>query len=147
MQGNILSPILCNIYLNELDLYIKNVIIKKYERGVRPLINPVYLKSIGLQNEERKLPKHLQNKIKKSRRRHVEKMGIKRIIENVGYTRIKYIRYADDFIVGVRGSWELALEIKQLIKIFLKTNLHLEMNEEKTKVIDTYSNKASFLGM
>lgn len=147
MQGNILSPILCNIYLNELDLFVKNEIIYKYQRGTRPQINPEYAKNIGLKKEENLLPLHIRTKIKKQRRRHVEKLGISRTIENCNYVRIKYIRYADDFIIGIRGSKEIAEKIRDLVKVFLKSNLHLEMNMEKTKITDTYSNKASFLGM
>jgi group II intron reverse transcriptase/maturase len=147
MQGNVLSPILCNIYLNKLDDYVKDGIIAKYEKGDKPIVNREYLANIGLKNEERTLPTHIQNTIKKSRRRQVEKRGIKRILESTEYTRIKYVRYADDFIIGVRGSLELAKEIKQLIKNFLKRVLHLELNDEKTRVTNTYGDRAKFLGM
>lgn len=147
MQGNILSPILCNIYLNELDLFIKNQIIGKFEKGTKPAINKEYSKVIGLKPNERTLPSHIQKGLKKSRRRHVEKLGIKRIIESEEFIRIKYVRYADDFIIGVRGSHELAVKIKEMLKNFLKSNLHLNLNIEKTKITNTYSDKAKFLGM
>lgn len=146
-QGNILSPILCNIYLHELDVYIMNYIVNRYRKGKTPQINPEYIKKIGIKECEKKLPLHLQDKIKRSRRRHVEKLGIKRIIESEQYIRIKYVRYADDFIIGVRGSKELAKKIETLVSSFLKSNLHLQLNRDKTKVINTYSNKVSFLGM
>jgi len=100
-----------------------------------------------LKHEERNLPLHIQNIIMKSRRRHVEKLGIKKILESEEYVRIKYVRYAANFIVGVRGSFELANKIKELIKNFLKTNLHLEINIDKTRIINTYGNKVKFLGM
>lgn len=63
--------------------------------------------------------------------------------------KIKKIRrrYADDFIIGVRGSQELAKKIKMLVNSFLKSNLHLQLNLEKTKITNTYSNKVRFLGM
>jgi len=77
------------------------------------------------------LPEYLKNKIKKSRRRHTEKLGIKRLIENEDYVRIKYVRYADDFIIGVRGSIKLAKEIKILVTNWLQSNLHLKLNDEK----------------
>lgn len=147
MQGNILSPILCNIYLNKLDDYVIKEIKNKMEIGVRPKINPIYMSKIGLNAAEEKLPDHIKNKIKKSRRRHIQKLGIKRIIENEEFVRIKYVRYADDFIVGVRGSLELAKKIKNLIKNFLMGTLHLNMNDKKTKITNTYSDRAQFLGM
>jgi hypothetical protein len=60
--------------------------------------------------------------------------------------RIKYVRYADDFIVGVRGPKAIAIKIKKEISFYLKSELHLEINEEKTRLTDTYSDKADFLG-
>jgi len=147
MQGNVLSPILSNIYLHELDVYIMNDIVKRYTKGEKPQINPEYTDKIGIKESEKKLPSHLQDKIKISRRRHVEKFGIKRIIESEQYIRIKYIRYADDFLIGVRGSRELANKIVTLINSFLKSNLHLQLNIDKTKITNTYNDKVSFLGM
>lgn len=116
-------------------------------KGKRPLSNPEYLKKIGLTQEEEKLPEHIKNKIRKARRRHVQKLGINRVIEKEGFIRIKYIRYANDIIIGVRGSFELAKKIKEQVKDFLKKTLHLELNEKKTKIIDTYADRVSFLGM
>jgi len=147
IQGNVLSPILCNIYLTKLDTFVKHEIINKMVKGLKPKINPKYLDKIELTPTEEKLPEHIKNKIKKSRRRHIEKFGIKRVIENEDFVRIKYVRYADDFIIGVRGSLELAHKIKELIKNFLKGTLHLYLNEEKTKITNTYNNKTKFLGM
>lgn len=147
MLGNVLSPILCNIYFNKLDTYIKDEIINKMIIGKKPQSNPEYINKIGLLDTEQKLPEHIKNKIKKSRRRHVQKLGIKRIIENEDFIRIKYVRYADDFIIAVRGSLELAKKIKNLVINFLKGTLHLKISEEKTKITNTYSNKVLFLGM
>jgi len=124
-----------------------NDIVKHYKKGLTPQINPEYKKNIGIKEFEKRLPLHLQDKIKRSRRRHVEKFGIKRIIESEQYTRIKYIRYVDDFIIGVRGSKKLAEKILIIVNSFLKSNLHLQLNLNKTKITDTYNGKASFLGM
>ena len=57
------------------------------------------------------------------------------------------MRYADDFIVGVRASKETALKIKKEIIFFLKSSLHLRINEDKTKIYQTYCEKVKFLGM
>ena len=147
IRGNVLSQILCNIYLDRLDSFVKNEIIAKMTKGKRPLSNPEYLRKIGLTQEEEKLPEHIKNKIRKARRRHVQKLRINRVIENEGFIRIKYIRYANDIIIGVRGSFELAKKIKEQVKDFLKKTLHLELNEKKTKITDTYADRVSFLGM
>ena len=63
------------------------------------------------------------------------------------YIRVSYVRYADDFIVGVRGPKHITKEVLESIKNFLKTTLHLSVNEEKTHITHIYSNKAKFLGM
>lgn len=146
MYDNILSPILSNIYLNKLDLFIKKEIIIKLEKGKSSFINLAYVDSVKLKQEEHNLPGHLKNKIKKSRKKHIENLGIKRLIENENYVRIKYVRYMDSCIIGVSGSIGIALKIKTLIKSFLKSNLHISLNEEKTKIINIYSNKVLFLG-
>ena len=57
------------------------------------------------------------------------------------------MRYADDFIVGVRASKETALKLKKEIIFFLKSSLHLRVNEDKTKIYQTYCEKVKFLGM
>lgn len=147
LQESILSPILCNIYLHELDVYVMNDIVNRYKKGKIPQINPEYTKKIGLTHLEKRLPLHLQDKIKRSKRRHVIKLGLKRIIENEQYIRIKYVRYANDFIIGVRGSKEFAKKIEILVNSFLKSNLHLQLNMDKTKLINTYNDKVHFLDM
>lgn len=147
IKRSILSPLLCNIYFDKLDSFIKKEIKNKMEKGTKPFINPKYLNSIGIKSDETNLPLHIQNIIKKSRRRQIEKTGIKNIIEDEEFVRIKYVRYGSEFIVGVRGSLELATKIKILIENFLKGILHLTLNTQKTKIINTYSDKVPFLGV
>jgi hypothetical protein len=61
------------------------------------------------------------------------------------YRRIKYTRYADDFLIGVIGSIEEAKMIKEDIRIYLLKNLKLELSAEKTLI--AHGNKsAKFLG-
>jgi len=124
-----------------------NDIVKRYTKGEKQQINQEYTEKIRIKKSEKKLPLHLQDKIKISRRRHVEKLGIKKIIESEQFIRIKYIRYANDFLIGVKGSRELANKIAILVNSFLKSNLHLQLNMDKTKITDTYNDKVSFLGM
>lgn len=47
------------------------------------------------------------------------------------YKRLKYVRYADDFLIGVIGSKEDCKEIKENIKQFLAEKLKLELSDEK----------------
>ena len=57
-----------------------------------------------------------------------------------GFKRIQYSRYADDFVVGVIGSKQDALSIKEDLRQFLSEKLKLTLSEEKTKV--THSSQA-----
>ena len=57
------------------------------------------------------------------------------------------MRYADDFIIGVRGPKETVIKIQKEVKDFLKSTLHLSVNEDKTRITHVFSDKANFLGM
>ena len=46
---------------------------------------------------------------------------------------IKYIRYADDFILGVKGSQEDCQWIKSKLAEFIRETLKMELSEEKTQ--------------
>ena len=47
------------------------------------------------------------------------------------YRRVVYVRYADDFLIGVIGSKEDARQVKSDVGAFIKEHLHLEMSPEK----------------
>jgi len=49
-------------------------------------------------------------------------------------TRISYVRYADDFLVGVKGDKKTARDIFQLILYFCESELKLELHPEKTGI-------------
>lgn len=66
-------------------------------------------------------------------------------VNNEDYKSLVYCRYADDFLIGVIGSFEDASEIKDKFRVFLEDTLHLEMSEEKTKITHS-QDKARFLG-
>lgn len=67
-------------------------------------------------------------------------------VNDPDYVRIKYLRYADDWVVAVCGSRALVEEIKQEIKTFLKETLKLTLSEEKTHITNARTEEASFLG-
>lgn len=147
-QGNILSPILCNIYLNTLDKFMENLI-KKHNKGHRAERDPEYARATAAPrdgSENLLSPEEQQRRIL-NRKKQAHKKGLRYTLINDKFIRIKYVRYADDFIIGVRGPKELACHIKKEVEFFLKSNLQLEINQDKSQITDTFSAKAHFLGM
>lgn len=64
---------------------------------------------------------------------------------DTNYKRLKYVRYADDFLIGIIGSKQDAKEVKEDIKNFLYEKLKLELSDEKTLITHT-EDSARFLG-
>lgn len=50
------------------------------------------------------------------------------------YRRLKYVRYADDFLIGVIGSKADCERIKADITEYMMNNLKLELSAEKTLI-------------
>src|SRR5438046_10582445 len=67
-------------------------------------------------------------------------------VNDANYVRIKYLRYADDWAIGLCGSKDLAEHIKGAIKGFLCEKLHLRLSEEKTTITNAKTEEAHFLG-
>jgi len=61
------------------------------------------------------------------------------------YRRLRYCRYADDFLVGFVGSKEEAENIKQCLRTFLQEELKLELSEAKTLITNARTETARFL--
>src|SRR6266498_5130045 len=62
-----------------------------------------------------------------------------------GYRRLKYVRYADDFLIGVIGSKEECEIIKKELTTFLSEKLKLTLSKEKPLI--THANKSDkFIG-
>ena len=150
-QGGIVSPILANIYLDKLDKYVKEYI-RHFDMGTkrRPC-----KESNDLTNERKRTVRKLR-KVKDGAEKAALVARLKAIEQeraafpsgdemDGSYRRLKYIRYADDFILGVIGSKEDALRIKEDIKSFLSESLALELSEEKTLITHT-GKSAKFLG-
>lgn len=146
-QGGIVSPIFANIYLHELDKFVtelanefnckgKNYASKEYEavRHQMRKLNPLIEQAEG---EEREL----LIKQKKAIRSRLLKIPYKAQIDK----KIKYVRYADDFLIGINGSKEDCQTIKQRLSEFICNELKMELSEEKTLITHS-SNYARFLG-
>ena len=146
-QGNILSPILANIYFHDLDVYIEKEIINRYKKGTKATKCLDYQRAVSLTNEEKKASSLKRKQLARKKRRDAHRAGLRYTKIDGSFIRVKYIRYADDFLIGVRGPKTLVLKIFRSVNFFLKSTLQLSLNEEKSKVVDSFSNKISFLGM
>jgi group II intron reverse transcriptase/maturase len=142
-QGGIISPILANVYLHELDEYVESLQVE-LEKGQQRKLNPEYryyqrkrlrLAQAGKAdtNEYRELGKQM---------RKLPSMDT----QDPNFRRVKYVRYADDWVVGVIGPKTLAEEVKERIRQFLIDRLKLTLSEEKTKITNAKTEEAEFLG-
>jgi hypothetical protein len=62
------------------------------------------------------------------------------------FKKLVYVRYADDWIIGITGSKNDCVEILEKIRIFLKEELRLELSQSKTLITNANEDKALFLG-
>lgn len=141
-QGGVISPLLANIYLNEFDNWIDEFMTPKYTKGERHKPNPDYRK---LTDEIRK-SKNIGD-IKTAHQLVVKRREIPSVdTHDENYRRFRYVRYADDFLIGFTGSKAEAEEIKVEMKEFLMEKLNLTLSVDKTLITNASSQSAKFLG-
>lgn len=126
-QGGVLSPILANIYMTPFDEWIENYLIPKYTKGKRKKANPAYTKMI----RSGKVTDHSIHSLQS---------------HNRNFIRLHYVRYADDFIMGLNGPKIYCEQIVKECRIFLFEQLKLTLNVEKTKITHSQLDSAKFLG-
>lgn len=150
-QGGVLSPILANIYLDKLDKYMVEYI-SSFNIGKARKRNPEY-KRIGSRKDKR--VKKLKNKRDRQKIAAL-RMEIKKLHREMqqhpatldmdgDFKRMRYVRYADDFLIGVIGSKEDCVKAKEDIRNFLLDKLKLELSDEKTLITNGHD-RAKFLG-
>lgn len=152
-QGSGMSPILANIYLNELDRYMGEYKARFYKptRTANPAHRNMASKIFYYKAKNDKVWDDLSVEEKKECARTLRQMRSEQRklpthpVQETSYKAIQYVRYADDFIVGVIGSHEDAKKLKQDLTAFLKEKLGLTLSTEKTKITNTAEN-ARFLG-
>ncbi|MCM1237134.1 MAG: reverse transcriptase domain-containing protein [Ruminococcus flavefaciens] len=150
-QGGIISPILANIYLHELDLYVAEIS-KDFQKPYKSRITAEYSRLSGrMTRVKQKIKKAEEAGNMTEKERLLEELKklrsqlLKTPCKSQTDKEIKYVRYADDFIIGVRGSREDCEEIKRKLSCFIRDSLKMELSEEKTLI--THSNTyARFLG-
>lgn len=146
-QGGIISPILANIYLNELDKFAEKTA-KKYYKGRDRVRTKEYddLSSVigSIRKELKTATGQRKSELLKQRkmlRKQLRKIPCASQTDKV----MKYIRYADDFIIGVKGEKDDCENIKRQFSDFISHELKMELSEEKTLI--THSSQfARFLG-
>lgn len=150
-QGGIISPILANIYLDKLDKFMKEYT-ENFDKGKRRKRNK---QAVSLEGKRHRVLKKLESVKNENERlqliRQYKAYQKECLLHPDGdemdenYRRFKYVRYADDFLIGIIGSKQEAMNIKEDIKNFLQEKLALELSDEKTLITQT-ENAAKFLG-
>jgi hypothetical protein len=140
--GSVASPLLANIYLDRLDQYVTGTLVPQYTRGDKRKINPAY--------------KQMRTKVARHEKkgRYDEAQSIRKEMRKLpsidttdpGYCRLRYIRYADDFLLGFAGTHEEAETIKTDLEAYLRVTLKLPLSAEKTLITHARTEKARFLG-
>ena len=140
-QGGIISPILSNVVLHELDKYVEEILIPKYTQGEARKMHIKYRSIYWKITKARKQGE--EDKLKGLYKELRQYPSVKQF--DPDYRRLKYIRYADDFLLGFIGTKDEAEQIKQELKVFL-ANIHLTLADEKTKITHARKSSARFLG-
>lgn len=118
-QGGILSPLLSNIVLNELDWWIAS------------------------QWED--IPTRTKYKCFTHKNGSLNKSAIYVQIRKTNLKEMFIVRYADDFKIFCRKRSD-AIKIFEAVKMWLKERLNLEVSEEKSKIVNLKKNYSEFLG-
>ena len=142
-QGSIISPILANIYLNELDVFMAQYA-QTFRQGNKRRINPAYKKPLDKRRGKQEWLKRNESKISPEQKATVmaEINEINQYLRTIpyvdpmddSYKRLVYVRYADDFLIGVIGSKADAKQVKIDGGRFIREQLHLELSQEKTLI-------------
>lgn len=129
-QGSIISPILCNIVLHELDTYMMDVIVPEFTKGRIRATNPVYNKLIALRSNRLGVIDSPESK------KALDLMRLTPRYDHYdpNWRRTMFVRYADDFVILFEGPKSEALLIRDKVEAFLKESCGLELNMTKTHV-------------
>ena len=128
-QGGILSPLLSNIYLHEFDNYMEGLM-SEYKK----------------ETKYRKRNRLAERLLKAGKKREKYRLRVPLIDpQDAGNINCKYVRYADDFLIGVMGGRKIATEIRHKIANWLKRELRIELSIEKTHITNI-SDGVPFLG-
>ena len=141
-QGGVVSPILSNIYLDRLDVFAETVLIPQHTQGTHRKRNPEYWR---IQNRMRSARQRGDRDTARALRRQLRQLP-SRDPHDPGYRRLRYTRYADDHLLGFVGPKAEAEAIKDQLARFLRDELALELNPDKTLITHARTTAARYLG-
>jgi group II intron reverse transcriptase/maturase len=141
-QGGVVSPILSNIYLHRLDMFVENVLIPQHTQGVRRKSNPAH-------DAIRQAVHRARRRGDRAKVRHLRRQM--RTLpsqdpNDPGYRRLRYSRYADDHLLGFIGPKAEAEQIKDQLAAFLRDELKLDLSADKTLITHARTRAARYLG-
>ena len=154
-QGGVVSPLLANVYLHELDVFMAKMQ-ADFDHGTKRREHPVY-RLLGRRTAR------LRRQIDALRVKDAETSAVNPLIKRIAaltkemqllpavdpmdpdFKRLRYCRYADDFLIGLIGSKQEAREVMSAVQTFLATTLNLTVSPEKSGI--HHASKGSrFLG-
>lgn len=141
-QGGTASPIMSNIYLHRLDDFVERVLIPQYTRGSYRARNRTYGTLTAAIGRARRRGDRDRVTLLRKGQRAMPSVDP----DDPGYRRLRYIRYADDHLLGFAGPKAEAEEIKQRLAQFLHDDLKLELSADKTLITHARTGAARFLG-
>ena len=140
-QGSIISPILSNIYLNKLDLFMDKLK-DDFDQGKSAKINPIY-KSLDYYRQKALKANDQLGALKYLK--EMQKIRA-RLPKDDNFKRLYYVRYADDWIMAIRGPLSETTRILESTREFLRKELNLDLSKEKTLITNPHKDTAMFLG-
>lgn len=128
-QGSVVSPILSNIVLHELDVFIQKYK-EKFEVGRTRAVNKTYLSLNSVRHNTKNVELRAKNLAL------MMKMNPKNT-QDPNFKRLLYVRYTDDFVILLVCSQQETFSLRRSLKDFLNNKLGLELNLDKTTVDST----------
>jgi group II intron reverse transcriptase/maturase len=141
-QGSVASPVLSNILLDKLDTFVETVLIPQYTKGIKRHHNPTYKYLMGQAAKHHQKGEKEQAAIYRRQAQQIPSVDT----HDPDFRRLRFCRYADDWLIGFIGPKAEAEEIKLQLEIFLRKELHLELSKTKTLITHARSQAARFLG-
>ena len=128
-QGSVVSPFLSNIYLHELDIYMESIMAGlDASRATQRSVNSSCPFPHGSLDPQKAVD-YLR--------------GLTLPSQSL---KVRYVRYADDFVIGVSGPYRVAQALRALVAEFLRLHLKLELHMGKSKITAVSQSPVKFLG-